>query len=95
MWPGWLWVRVPSVTQGWAGRSPHFESDDYEPTGQGPTSLAGSLTVEHRASHFKVRAAELHEQLQGRKIYGQRIDWDNLDCVLVAAYESGYSDGIS
>jgi len=57
--------------------------------------LAGSLTVEHRASHFKVRAAELHEQLQGRKIYGQRIDWDNLDCVLVAAYESGYSDGIS
>lgn len=41
---------------------------------------------------IKVRAAELRQLLQGGTIYGRRIDWDDPDCVLVAAYEAGCSN---
>ena len=44
---------------------------------------------------IKVRAAELRQQLQGGKVYGRNINWDDLDCVLVAGYEAGYGNGIS
>lgn len=51
--------------------------------------------AEKRYNPIKVRADELREKLQDAHIYGQCIDWDNPDCALVAAYEAGYSNGIS